>query len=305
MSSGSRSIARGSGGWIESANRCRRHGPSVRAFIVTVPSDDVDVASDRLWQLGVRAIEERPSSGGAVELRTSVGRDDAAIARAVDVLEPSWTWRTEEVSTESAETWRDYATPNWISDDLVIVPEWLEVDVDESVTRVLIEPAGAFGLGDHPTSQLSARALHDELERARATRSDPVAVLDVGCGTGVLSIVAVLSGARCVRAIDIAAEAVTATAANARLNGVASSIDVDDTAVDDIDGTFDVVVANILAPVLIASAPALRRLTADAGVLIVSGILIDAHDHVVEALRPMVVVEVRELEGWAAVTFRH
>jgi ribosomal protein L11 methyltransferase len=278
---------------------------SVRAFVVTVPNDDVDVASDRLWQLGVRAIEERPGSGGVVELRTSVGRDDAAIARAVDTLDANWSWRTEDVSTESAETWRDYATPNWIDDDLVIVPEWLDVDVDESVIRVVIEPAGAFGLGDHPTSQLSARALLHELARIRATRSAPVSVLDVGCGTGVLSIVAACSGAHTVRAIDISADAVAATVANARLNGVASSIEVDDTTVDDIDGRFDVVVANILAPVLVASAPALRRLTADAGRLIVSGILIDAHDHVVEALQPMVVVDVQELAGWAAVTFCH
>jgi ribosomal protein L11 methyltransferase len=277
-------------------------GRSIRAFIVTVPSGDVDVASDRLWQLGVRAIEERPSSGGGVELRTSVGRDDVSVARAAATLDPNWSWRTEEVSTESAETWRDYAAPNWISDDLVIVPEWLEVDVDESVTRVVIEPAGAFGLGDHPTSQLSARVLRRELAQAR---SGERSVLDVGCGTGVLSIVAALSGARSVRAVDISAEAVAATRANASRNGVADRIEVDDTLVSELDGTYDVVVANILAPVLVASAPALRRLTADAGRLIVSGVLSDAHDHVVEALRPLIVVGTEELGGWAAVTFCH
>ena len=280
-------------------------GPSIRAFIVTVPSDDVDVASDRLWQLGVRAIEERPGSGGAVELRTSVGREDVTVARAAATLEPTWSWRTEEVSTVSAETWRDFAGPNWITDTLVIVPAWLDLDVDESVTCVSIEPAGAFGLGDHPTSQLSARALERALAGRVAESSDEISVLDVGCGTGVLSIVAALSGARSVRAVDISAEAVAATQANASLNGVVSVIEVDDTLVSDVDGTFDVVVANILAPVLIASAADLRRLTAPAGRLIISGILSDAHDHVVEALRPMIVVEVEELEHWAAVTFRH
>ena len=106
-------------------------GASIRAFIVTVPVDDVDLASDRLWQLGVRAIEECAGRGGAVDLRTSVGRDDAAIARAVGALDPSWSWRTEDVSTVAAETWRQYAGPNWIGDHLVIVPEWLEIDVDE------------------------------------------------------------------------------------------------------------------------------------------------------------------------------
>ena len=69
------------------------------------------------------------SHGGAVELRTSVGRDDDAVARAVATLDPSWSWRTEDVSTVAAETWRDFAAPNWIADDLVIVPAWLELDV--------------------------------------------------------------------------------------------------------------------------------------------------------------------------------
>ena len=281
--------------------------PSVRTFIVTVPLDDVDRASDALWQLGVRAVEERVVPGGWVELRTSVGQDDEAVARAAATLDPAWAWRTEDVSTVSAETWREFARPNWITDDLVVVPEWLDVDVDVGapVTRILIEPAGAFGLGDHPTSQLSARALRAALADLATDGTRRLDVLDVGCGTGVLSVVAAVCGARSVRAIDISADAVAATVANARLNGVADVIDVDDTAVRDIAGTFDVVVANILAPVLIASAADLRRVTARDGVLVVSGILADAHDHVIDALRPMVVVDTTAQENWAAVTLRH
>jgi ribosomal protein L11 methyltransferase len=280
-------------------------GTSIRAFIVTVPGDEVDVASDRLWQLGVRAIEERPQHGGGVELRTSVGQDDTAIARAAATLEGSWTWRTEDVSTVSAETWRDYAQSSPITDDLVIVPAWLDVDVADGVTRVVIEPAGAFGLGDHPTSQLSARALRVELKRRVDRLDGPISVLDVGCGTGVLSIVAALSGADSVKAVDVSADALAATRVNTVLNDVAPAVDVDDTSVAELRGTFDVVVANILAPVLIAAAPDLRRLTAGDGVLIISGILADAHDHVVEALRPMVVVDTTEQDGWAAISLRH
>ncbi len=102
-----------------------------------------------------------------------------------------------------------------------------------------------------------------------------------------LSIVAALSGATTVRAIDIAAEAVAATAANAALNDVADRIEVDDVLVDQIEGTYDVVVANILAPVLIASAADLTRLIGSDGTLIISGILADAHQHVVAALAPL------------------
>ncbi len=205
---------------------------SIRTFVVTVDTDQVDLASDRLWQLGVRAVEERsPADGGAgIELWTSVGQDDAAIARAAAALEPGWTWRVVDVPTAFSETWREHVEPSWLTDDLVIVPEWIDIDVDDGVTRVVIEPAGAFGLGDHPTSQLSARALRTELRRLVGRGTTSCSVLDVGCGTGVLSIVAALSGATRVRAVDIAADAVAATSANAALNGVDDRIEVDDTA---------------------------------------------------------------------------
>lgn len=282
------------------------HDASIRAFVVTVEADDVDLASDRLWQLGVRAVEERvPADGGAgVELWTSVGQDDEAIARAVARLEAGWTWRVVDVPTTFSETWRQHVEPTRVDDDLVIVPEWMAIDVDADVTRVVIEPGGAFGLGDHPTSQLSARALRSELRR-RADRGDAsLSVLDVGCGTGVLSIVAALSGATSVRAIDIAAEAVAATAANAARNGVEGRIEVDGQLVGEVDGTYDVVVANILAPVLIASTADLARLIGADGTLIISGILADAHEHVVTALAPLRVVETTTQEGWAAVVLR-
>ena len=279
---------------------------SIRAFVVTVDPEHVDLASDRLWQLGVRAVEERsPADGGAgIELWTSVGQDDVAIERAAEQLEPGWTWRVVDLPTTFAETWREHVEPTRLDDDLVIVPEWIASEVGADVTRVVIEPGGAFGLGDHPTSQLSARALRTEIRR-RADRGDTsISVLDVGCGTGVLSIVAALTGATSVRAIDIAAEAVAATAANAERNGVADRIEVDGQLVDQVEGTYDVVVANILAPVLIASAADLTRLIGPDGTLIISGILADAHEHVVTALAPLRVVETATQESWAAVVLR-
>lgn len=280
--------------------------PSIRAFVVTVDTDNVDLASDRLWQLGVRAVEERaPADGGAgTELWTSVGQDDEAIARAAAGLDPEWAWRVVEVPTAFAETWREHVEPSWPSDDLVIVPAWMEIDAGADVTRVVIEPAGAFGLGDHPTSQLSARALRSELCRRADRGVTSISVLDVGCGTGVLSIVAALSGATRVRAIDIAAEAVAATSANAEANGVDDVIEVDSMTVDRIEGPYDVVVANILAPVLVASATDLTRLVGRDGSLIISGLLADAHQHVVAALAPLQIVETATQDGWAAVVLR-
>jgi ribosomal protein L11 methyltransferase len=128
-------------------------------------------------------------------------------------------------------------------------------------------------------------------------------VLDVGCGTGVIAVMAAMSGAGAVRAVDVASAAVEATRDNAVRNGVV--VEVDTASVGELEGEFDLVVANILAPILVELAVDLRRLTAPNGHLVVSGILAEHHEHVLAALAPMTVERTDTLDGWAAVTLRH
>ncbi len=283
-------------------------GRSAAMVVVTVPVGEVDLASDRLWALGVRAVEERTPAGvldgGHVELWTSVG-DRAASERVRAELTARWPTAVVDVDAAPADTWREHAAPMWIGPDLVIVPAWrTSADAsrsDPTVTVVPIEPGGAFGLGDHPTTRLCLHhvaSLDGDAIRGRH-------VLDVGCGTGVLSVVAALRGADRVRAIDVADAAVAATMDNARRNGVSDRVVVDDRAAAEVDGEYDIVLANILAPELIALAGDLRRLTAPTGTLVISGILAGAHGHVLDALRPMVAVRTDVLDGWAAVVLRH
>ncbi len=127
----------------------------------------------------------------------------------------------------------------------------------------------------------------------------------MGCGSGVLGIVACLGGAASCVGIDIAEAAVSATLANAARNGVAARCTASVTPLAEVPGEFDVVLANVLAPVLVDLAPQLRRATADDGTLIISGVLAGRYDHVVEALSPMTVVDRRVSGGWAAVTLAH
>jgi ribosomal protein L11 methyltransferase len=108
-----------------------------------------------------------------------------------------------------------------------------------------------------------------------------------------------------VRAVDIASAAVEATAGNACRNAVARCIEVDTAPAALLQGEYDVVVANILAPTLVELADDLRRLTAADGRLVVSGILAERHDHVLAALAPMIVEQTAVLDGWAVVTLRH
>jgi ribosomal protein L11 methyltransferase len=276
------------------------------AFVLTVPANEVELASDALWALGVAAVEERsPEPDHAsttedrfVELWTSIGSDVDAISSAAEGFPARWRWRTVEVDQAITESWRAHAVPSWIDRSLVIVPAWLDVEMPPTVLRIDIDPGAAFGLGDHPSTVLALRLL-------RRVWWPGATVLDVGCGSGVLSVVAARLGAPYVEAIDVAAPAIEATADNASRNGVTATVAVSTRPLASIDETFDLVLANLLAPTLVDLAPDLRTVVAPSGELIVSGVLDGAYQHVVGALAPMQLVETITREGWAALLLRH
>jgi ribosomal protein L11 methyltransferase len=275
------------------------------ALVLTVPANEAELASDALWALGVAAIEERAAESGDalaledhfVELWTSLGSDVDAITRAAEGFPARWRSRTVEVDPAVTESWRAHAVPSWVDRGLVIVPAWLDVEIAPEVSRVDIDPGAAFGLGDHPTTILTLRLL-------RKAWWPGATVLDVGCGSGVLSVVAAQLGAPYVEAIDISPAAVEATHDNARRNGVAGVVSVSTRPLSSVDEPFDLVLGNLLAPVLLELAPDLRRVVSPSGELIVSGVLDGKYGHVVDALAPMQVVEAVNREGWAALLLR-
>lgn len=268
------------------------------AFVVSVPSGEVELASDALWSLGVVAVEERAVDERTVELWTSLG-DDVDL----DTLQwpDRWPIRLVEVDERVADTWRDFATPIIVSPTLVVRPRWVAFDAPTDTTVLHIEPGSTFGMGDHPTTILSLRALQ------RVVRPGD-RVLDVGCGSGVLAVAACRFGAASAFGIDIAPAAVPVTLDNALANGVLDQINVSTEPLADValrhEADFQVVVANILAPTLVALAGDLVRVMAPGGALIISGVLAAAHAHVLAALAPLEVEHTDELDGWVAVTLR-
>lgn len=294
---------------------------------ISCPARLGDVLSDRLWSLGVMAIEEFHHDVGRVILRTTLGEDRAEAERTVAELVASIiesddpasgdvsgdddvAFAFHEISDAAAETWRDFARPIFIESDLVIVPAWIDragTNIPSDAEVITIEPGATFGLGDHPTTRASLQLLLRTLEPS-------MTVLDVGCGSGILGIAALVLGAERAYGIDINPASEAVSSQNARANNVASAwhvqvSDLDDAVVDDLldahPGGFDLITANILAPVLLSLAPAFRRLLADEGTLIISGVLTDTYDHVSAALTPMVVTDRVDLEGWSAVAYRH
>lgn len=281
-----------------------------RLIRVTVGPELAEMVSDRMWSWGVRGVTEADTADGRVTLSTSVGDDKDAIARALGSLDPSWSWRVDDVDATAAEDWRRFAEPVECVGGVVIAPAWQPAPETDDLV-IAIEPGSAFGLGDHPTTRSSVTALVAELDR-RADAGHPAnSVLDVGCGTGVLAIVAARKGVGEVRAIDLADAAVGATLDNAERNGLGGRIRANTDELGELerpaDG-YDLVIANILAPTLVSMASDLRRLLADDGTLIISGILSEGnghgHRHVLDALFPMRTVATIDDDGWATVTLR-
>lgn len=203
-----------------------------------------------------------------------------AVARAVagwrGIRAPEWGQVDDQ---DWAEAWKAGFSRIVISERLAVAPPWEAEPGD-----LVVEPGMAFGTGEHPTTRACLAAV-DRLARSGG------ACLDVGCGTGVLAILAAQRGMRA-RGIDIDADAVHASRENAQRNGV--QVVFDDTPLEDVQGGYDLVVANVFAEVLVKMAPHLSRLTS--GRLVLAGILADRLALVEHALFDMRIVS-RQVDG--------
>lgn len=185
--------------------------------------------------------------------------------------------------------------PIQISGRLWIVPSWHE-SPDPSAINLVLDPGMAFGTGSHPTTRLC-------LEWLGKTVTPGCSVFDYGCGSGILAIAAGKLGAREVRGLDIDPQAVEAARANAERNAVMADF-VDGS--QPIDGTYDVVVANILSNPLRVLAPAICALVRPAGgQLALSGILREQADEIIAVYAPWIALTVADVgEDWVCLSGR-
>lgn len=261
---------------------------------LVVAADDVDRASGALWAHEPIAVGEELLADGRVSLLAGFV-DTATAAQVAAALAPTWE-ATLEAAPDEAEwrdAWRAHAEVVVVG-DVRLWPSWWadEPPAHDGVT-VRLDPGWAFGSGSHPSTRLALAALTDAVGPGRS-------VLDVGCGSGVLAIAAVLVGAARVGAVDVDPEAVRATAANATANGVVERIEIGDELPGD-GARFDVVVANIGAAVLTDMAAALTALLAEHGTLILGGLLAEQAGAVAAtyAGHGLRVASVTDLDGWA------
>ena len=247
------------------------------SIVVVVDPVEVDLVSGLVWDLGVSGIEEQPLPDGAVELR--IGCEKTIAQHVLTVLAERWAPNAEPVAAdEGLDAWRDHAQV-WRIGSILIVPPWLETptDVAESDLVLVIDPGHAFGSASHETTRMCLEAVVELV-------TPGCAVADIGCGSGVLAIAAARRGATTVVATDIAADAIVATLDNALTNNVADLVEVSTATIDELDPTrFDVVFANIGAATLSSMAAALVQVTKPEGVLVLSGLLGEQVETVIES----------------------
>jgi ribosomal protein L11 methyltransferase len=217
--------------------------------------------------------------------------------------EPSVTMITEE---DWSNSWKEHFKPLRIGKHLVVTPTWEEFSPAEGDIVLELDPGMAFGTGTHPTTMLCLSVLERLLSGEGGAASKSGEVLDVGTGSGILSIASAKLGARRVTAVDIDPEAVRVASDNCALNGVSSTVTVSDTPLARICGVYDIVLANILAEDLVRLASHLvERLKPDA-FLVLSGILVEKEGLVTEgfANRNITLTEVARENEWSCLVYR-
>ncbi len=204
-----------------------------------------------------------------------------------------------------AENWKKYYKPLTVGEKILIIPEWETVEDTEDKVVFTINPGMSFGTGTHQSTQLCIENLEKYIKEGDT-------VLDLGCGSGILSIIAMLLGAKSAFAIDIDPNATKIALENAKKNGIdmqkytamAGDAVTDEKIKEALsEEKYDIVLANIVADVIISLVDTVKKSLKDSGVFITSGIILERIDDVVGALESagFVCMDILKKGEWAAI----
>lgn len=311
-------------------------------YTLTTTTEAEDIISSMMMEVGIEGIEiedkiplsesdksqmfvdilpEGPADDGVayISFYLEPEQDNEAMLAAVrEGLEEIKSWGVDigAATITASETedkdwinnWKEYFHQFYV-DDILIKPSWEEVKPeDREKLLIQIDPGTAFGTGMHETTQLCIRQI-------RKYVTPETVLLDVGTGSGILSIAAMKLGAKCALGTDLDPCTINATKENMEVNGIAEDRFtliigniIDDKEVQDAAGyeKYDIVVANILADVLVPLTPVIVDQMKKGGIYITSGIIDNKEETVVEAVKAagLEVLEVTYQGEWVSVTAR-
>ena len=207
-----------------------------------------------------------------------------------------------------SENWKQYFKPLNVGDKILILPEWETLDTPTDRTVFTVNPGMSFGTGAHHTTQLCIKAMEKHL-------SNGMTVLDLGCGSGILSIISLLLGADHATAVDIDENAVKIAVENAQKNNIdlskyrtmAGNVTCDKELFAQIsDRKYDIVLANIVADVIIGIKDIVPEFLKDDGIFITSGIIEERLDDVMSAYKETSFKALAEEHqgGWASLVYK-
>jgi len=250
-----------------------------------------DAALDRLVELGALDLERLPGGGIAALMPDGVAPEQVAFALGVDDLSIS-----PAIGRDAGSVWTLSPRPTRVG-RLRIVPA--HAGAEEGVLR--LTDSAAFGTGLHPTTAMCLEAIEEALEP-----SPPGTLLDVGTGSGVLALAALLMGVPRALGLDIDADALRAAAENARLNALERRLHLVRGGPDAVAGTWPLVVGNLVAAQLVELAPVLVRRVGHHGRLVLSGIPSSIEPDVDRAYRRLGMHHVRAQSraGWSALVLQ-
>lgn len=239
---------------------------------IDVAPELADVVADQLFGMGANAVSEEHLEVDGVQAVRLVADPDP------------------ELLATSGIHWRRH-------DPVPPVPVAPRSSIEVAGVAIHVDSAGAFGSGSHVTTRLC-------IDLVPAVVTPGASVLDVGSGSGVLGVAAAVLGAAHVVSIDIDPAAAAATVRTSALNTVSDLVVASTTPVGEVEGTFDVVFANLLIPIIEELGSELVGHLASGGHLVVSGILADQEDRATAALLPLVLERRVESDGWVALVLR-
>ena len=277
---------------------------------ILVEQEFCEIVSDALWACGAQAVEVLDDVNQSI-VRTHLGNDPLGQWESyveqfgnADNRLKDWPVRLFTQNTDVANTWREFAKTT-VVESVALIPQWKRDEFDysdASLLPIFIEPYGSFGIGDHPTTRATLTLALQHLQDF----GDAPSILDIGCGSGVLSVALVKKFNGVAHGIDLAATAIEASVFNAQLNGVEDSFTCQQGGLECISGTYSHVLANILAPVLLEGSVAIGGAVEENGYLFLSGFTDSREKDIVKCYEKLGFRYINkiEIDGWLAISLQ-